>query len=57
MEEVIFGMLCGFFSFYFVGDVFGIQKQYIKKLAYIGVVVGGIKGYTGKGLLELFLNE
>ena len=51
MGNIFFWSLCGFYSFYFTGFLFGLSKQNMKNMAAIGFLLGCIRGYFGKGLL------
>jgi hypothetical protein len=54
MEDLICWMSYGFASFYFVGRFIGLRDDNLKNAALVGLVLGGIRDFTGKDIIYLF---
>lgn len=54
MEDLVFWMSYGFFSFYFAGRFLGIRDNNLKNVALCGLALGGLRDYTGKDIIYLF---
>jgi hypothetical protein len=54
MEDLISWMSYGFVSFYFVGRFIGLRDDNLKRTALVGLVLGGIRDFTGKDIIYLF---
>jgi hypothetical protein len=56
-DNIIYWMSYGFVSFYFAGRFLGARDNNLKNIALVGLVLGGIREFTGKDIIYLFLKE
>jgi len=57
MEDLIIWMSYGFASFYFAGRFLGLRDNNLKTTAIVGLVLGGIRDFTGKDIIYLFIKK
>jgi hypothetical protein len=57
MEDLVFWLSYGGFSFYLVGSFIGFRNNSLQNVALFGLVCGGVRCFTGKPLTDLFFKK
>ena len=53
MEDLIFWLGYGYFSFYLAGSFIGLRDNNLQYAAFVGLTLGGLRELTGKNILDL----
>jgi len=57
MEDLVFYMTYGFFSFYFAGRFLGLRDDNLKNVALLGLALGGVRDFTGKTFIQFYFHK